>query len=151
MSTNTIVLFLHVSGAIGYFLGIGARWFSCTALRRAQRVEQVGVLAALDGRLGPLTGISVLLVVSTGLYLAFVSSLLQAGWIDATPISLVLMIPLAAMLIEPRRRTIDRLAREAPDGPLPQSLELRISDPILLGTLQTVAALLLGIVFLRQK
>jgi hypothetical protein len=132
MSTNTIVLFLHVSGAIGYFLGIGARWFSCTALRRAQGVEQVGVL---DGRVSPFTGIGVLLVVTTGRYLAFVSSLLQARWVDVTLVSLVLMIPLAAMLIEPRRWTIDRLAREAPAGPLPQSLELRISDPILLGTL----------------
>jgi hypothetical protein len=58
------------------------------------------------------------------------------------------MAPLSTALIEPRRRAIERLAREAPDGPLPQSLEQRIHDPVLSTSLQTVVALLFGIVFL---
>ena len=53
-----------------------------------------------------------------------------------------------AALIEPRKRAIDRLAREAPAGPLPQSLEQRTHDPVLLTALLTIATLLLGIVFL---
>ena len=73
---------------------------------------------------------------------------LQTGWIGVALISLVLVAPLGTALIEPRRRTIDRLAREAPDGPLPQSLEQRIYDPVLSTALQTIAALLFGIVFL---
>jgi len=62
--------------------------------------------------------------------------------------SLVLVAPLGTALIEPRRRAIDRLAQAAPDGPLPDSLQQCTHDPILLTALQTVAALLLGIVFL---
>jgi Predicted integral membrane protein (DUF2269) len=148
MSIYTIVLFLHVSGAIGYFIGIGTWLFGLSALRRAQRVEQVRALTNLVGRSGPLLGISVLLILATGLYLAVTAWGLQTGWIAVALISLVLMAPLGTALIESRRRTIDRLAREAPDGPLPQSLELRTHDPVLLTALQTVAALLLGIVFL---
>src|SRR2546430_479268 len=72
----------------------------------------------------------------------------QTGWIAVGLISLVLIAPLGTALIEPRRRAIERLAQEAPDGPLPESLERRIHDPILLTALQTVATLLLGIVFL---
>jgi hypothetical protein len=148
MSIYTIVLFLHVSGAIGYFIAIGTWLFGLAALRRAQRVEQVRALTNLAGRLGPLFGISVLLILATGLYMALTAWSLQTGWIGIALISLILIAPLSTALIEPRRRAIDRLAREAPDGPLPQSLEQRIHDPILGTALQTVATLLLGIVFL---
>jgi hypothetical protein len=73
---------------------------------------------------------------------------LQTSWIAVALVSLIIVAPLGTALIEPRRRVIDRLAREAPDGPLPQTLEQSIHDPILLTALQTIAALLLGIVFL---
>jgi hypothetical protein len=56
---------------------------------------------------------------------------LQTGWIAVALISLVIMAPLGTALIEPRRRTIDRLARGAPDGPLPESLERHTHDPVL--------------------
>jgi uncharacterized membrane protein len=148
MSIYTIVLFLHVSGAIGYFLGIGTWLFILVGLRRAQRVEQVRALIQLTDLSGPFTGISVLLLLATGFYLALTAWSLLTGWILVALISLVLMAPLGAALIEPRRRAIDRLAHEAPDGPLPQSLERRTHDPILGTAQQTVAALLLGIVFL---
>ena len=148
MSIYNIVLFLHVSGAIGYFIGMGTWLFGFAAIRRAQRVEQVRALTNLTGRLGLFFGISVLLILATGLYMALTAWSLQTGWIGVALISLVLIAPLSTALIEPRRRAIDRLAREAPDGPLPQALERRTHDPILATALQTVAALLLGIVFL---
>jgi len=148
MSIYTIVLFLHVSGAIGYFIGTGTWLFVLSALRRAQRVEQVRALTNLVGRSGPLFGISVLLILATGLYMALTAWGLRTGWIDVALISLILIAPLGTALIEPRRRAIDRLAREAPDGPLSQALEQRTHDPVLLTALQTLAALLLGIVFL---
>ncbi len=148
MSIYSIVLFLHVSGAIGYFVSIGAWLFVLVGLRRAQRVEQVRALVNLIGLSGPLFGISVLLLLAAGLYMAFTAWSLLTGWILVALISLVLMAPLGTALIEPRRRVIDRLARETPDGPLPQSLEQRTHDPVLLIALQTIAILLLGIVFL---
>ena len=148
MSIYSIVLFLHVSGAIGYFVSIGAWLFALVGLRRAQRVEQVRALVNLIGLSGPLSGISVLLLLAAGLYMAFTAWSLLTGWILVALISLVLMAPLGTALIEPRRRAIDRLARETPDGPLPQSLEQRTHDPILLTALLTIATLLLGIVFL---
>jgi hypothetical protein len=148
MSIYTIVLFLHVSGAIGYFVSIGTWLFGLVSLRRAQRVEQVRALVHLVGLSGPLFGISVLLILAAGLYMAFTAWSLQTGWIAVALVSLVLMAPLGTALIEPRRRAIERLAREVPGGPLPQSLEQRIYDPVLFTALQTIAVLLFGIVFL---
>lgn len=151
MSTYTVVLFLHVSGAIGYFVAMGTWLFGLASLRRARRVEQVRALTDLVGRLGPLFGISVLLILATGLYMALTAWGLQTGWIDVALISLILIAPLGTAAIEPRRRAIDQLAREAPDGPLPQSLEQRTHDPVLATAVQTVTALLLGIVFLMTN
>jgi hypothetical protein len=151
MSIYTIVLFLPVSGAIGYFIGIGTWLFGMAALLRAQRVEQVRALTHLAGRLGPLFGISVLLILVTGLYMAITAWGLRTGWIAVALVSLILIAPLGTAFIEPRRRAIARLAREVPDGPLPQSLEQRIHDPILGTALQTVTILLFGIVFLMTN
>ncbi len=148
MNIYNIILFLHVSGAIGYFIGIGAWLFVLAGLRRAQRVEQVRSLTTLVGMTGPLFAISVLLILAAGLYMALTAWSLQTGWIAVALISLVLMAPLGTALIEPRRRAIDRLAREVPDGPLPELLERRTHDPVLGTALQTLATLLLGIVFL---
>ena len=148
MSIYTIVLFLHVIGAIGYFVGMGTWLFGLAALRRVQRVDQVRALTNLAGRLGPLVGISVLLILATGLYMAITSWGLQTGWIAVALASLILIAPLGTAFIEPRRRAIARLAQEAPDGLLSQALEQRIHDPILGTALVTVTILLLGIVFL---
>jgi hypothetical protein len=148
MSIYNIVLFLHVSGAIGYFVGMGTWLFGFAAMRRAQHVEQVRALTNLAGRAGPLFGISVLLILATGLYMAITAWGLRTGWIAVALISLILIAPLGTAFIEPRRRAIARLAQEAPDGPLPQALQQRIHDPILRTALQTVTILLLGIVYL---
>ena len=148
MNIYPIALFLHVSGAIGYFIGIGAWLFVLAGLRRAQRVEQVRALINLVAMTGPLFAISVLLILAAGLFMSLTAWSLQTGWIAVALISLVIMAPLGTALIEPRRRALGRLAREAPDGPLPESLEQRTHDPVLGTALQTLAALLLGIVFL---
>ncbi|MBV9689212.1 MAG: DUF2269 family protein [Ktedonobacteraceae bacterium] len=151
MSIYNIALFLHVSGAIGYFAGMGTWLFGFAAMRRAQRVEQVRSLTNLTGQLGPLFGISVLLILVTGLYMAVTAWRFQTGWIPVALVSLVLIAPLSTAFIEPRRRAIARLAQEASDGPLPQALQQRIHDPVLGTALQTVTILLLGIVFLMTN
>ena len=148
MSIYTITLFLHVSGAIGYFVSMGAWLFGLATIRRAQRVEQVRSLVQLVGLSGPLFGISVLLLLAAGLYMALTAWSLLTGWVVVGLISLVLLAPLGTAVLEPRRRVIDRLARKAPDGPLPEELERYIRDPVLLTTPQTLTALLLGVVFL---
>ena len=125
MSLYSIVLFLHIVGAIGYFVGMGTWLFLLAALRRAQRVEQVRTLTPLMGLIGPLILFSVLLLLAAGLYMAITTWGLLTGWIDVALISLLLIVPLGTAINEPRRRAIDRLAQEASDGPLSRSLEQR--------------------------
>jgi hypothetical protein len=151
MSVYTIVLFLHISGAIGYFVSMGIWLFCFYALRRTQRVEQVRTLIHLIGRLGPLFLVSVLLILATGLYMAISAWGLRTSWILVALISLILIAPLGTAFIEPRRRAIERLAQEASEGLLPRPVERSIHDPVLVTALQTVTVLLLGIVFLMTN
>ncbi len=151
MNTYLIVKFLHVTGAIGYFVGMGTLLFSLAALQRVRRLEHVRVLADLLGRLTPLFGASILLLLTAGLYMASTAWGLLTGWIIVALVSLVVIVPIAGGIVESRRRVIAKLAGEAPDGPLPAALVTRINDPVLLATPRTVTALLLGIVFLMTN
>ncbi len=148
MSMYSIFLFLHVSGAIGYFISSGVWLLGLPMLRRAQRVEQVRTIASLIAQSGPVSGISLLLLLVTGLYMVASAWGFTTGWIDVALISLALIALCGAALIEPRRRAINRLAQETPDGPIPATLERLIHNPVLRTAVQTLAILLLGIVFL---
>jgi hypothetical protein len=122
LNAYTLALFAHVSGAIGYFIAIGVWLLGLAALWRAARVEQVRTLADLLGELGPLFGISVLILLVSGLYMAFTTWGFEIGWIYVALVSLVL---------------IARLAHAAPDGPLSQKLAQRTHDPVLATTVLT--------------
>jgi len=149
MSIYNIVLFVHVSGAIGYFLGMGILLFILLGLRRAQRVEHVRALIHLNALSAPVSAASAVLLLVTGLYLALTAWSLLTSWILVALISLLLVVPTSAALIAPRRSAlVKQLAREAPGGGLSRALERFIDDPVLATVCTTVAALLLGLVFL---
>lgn len=149
MSVYTIVLFVHVVGAIGYFLGIASWLLILVGLHRAQHVAEVRNLIRLNNLSAALSGAGAAVLLIAGLYLALSAWSLLTGWILVALISLVLIVPITAMLVAPRRSAlVVQLEREAPEGAPSEALKQRIRDPILSATLQTVAFLLLGIVFL---
>ncbi len=148
MSVYTIALFLHVSGAIGAFVSVGIWLFGLSALRRAQRVEQVRAIAWLIIIASPLMVFSVLLIVIAGLDMALSTWGLETGWIVVALVSFVLSGPVGAFVLDPRMRAIMVMAQEAPDGLLSDTLDRRIHDPVLGTGVQTLAIALLGIVFL---
>ncbi len=101
MSIYNIVLFVHVIGAIGYFLGMGILLFILLGLRRAQRVEHVRALIHLNELSAPVSAASAVLLLVTGLYLALTAWSLLTSWILVALISLLLMVPTSAALIAP--------------------------------------------------
>ena len=149
MSIYTIVLFVHIIGAIGYFLSIGSWLFILVGLRRAQRVEEVRALMYVNDLSGPFGDGSGLVLLIAGLYLALSVWSLLTSWILVALISLILILPINAVLIGPRRRAlIKQLEHSALEGKISLALSQHIYNPILWTTSQTTAVLLLGIVFL---
>jgi hypothetical protein len=151
MSIYSITLFVHVISAIGNFFGNGTLLLCMAALRRAKRVEQVRTIVVLAAITNLIFPISIVLLIATGLLMAVIAWGVQ-GWIGVALLSFVLIVvPLGAIVAGRRIGVIVTMAQEAPDGPLPVALEAYIHDPVLGTSLQTITALLLGIVFLMTN
>jgi hypothetical protein len=148
MNIYTVVLFLHIISAIGVCIGISVVLLGVAFLRRAQRVEQVRSTLAFVTPAFPIAGVSMLLLLAAGFYLALSAWSLATSWIAVTLVSLLLIIVLGAGLIGPRMRALVMATREIPDGSLPSQLSARIHDPVLFTVLLIQALMLLGIVFL---
>jgi hypothetical protein len=151
VSVYTLALFVHVCGALGLFAGLGALLFGAAALQRAQRVEQVRMLAMLITVSGNLAAISIVILGIAGFYMAVTVWGIRATWIIVATISFAPLAPGSLLVIDPRVRAIARLAREAPDGRLPEGLALRVRDPLLVTGLSVYVACLFGIVFLMTN
>ncbi len=148
MSSYQIALFLHVSGAIGIWITLGIWIFGLAALRRARRVEQARALAWLVIIATPLMLLSLAVLGIAGFYMALTVWGLQTGWIAVSLVSLLIIGPIGAFVLDPRMHTILDQAREAPDGPLPDALATRIRDPLLAIGAQSMSSALLGVIFL---
>lgn len=148
MSLYTLALFVHVTGAIGAFVSLGIWLFGLAALRRARRVEQVRALVWLIIIASPLMVLSVLLLGVAGFAMALSTWGLSTPWIAVSLVSVVLVGPVGAFVLDPRMRTILAMTREVPDGPLPGAIDQRTHDPLLGTSAHTLVTILLGIVFL---
>jgi hypothetical protein len=148
MSSYTLALFLHISGALGAGVSLGVWLLGLAALRRAQQVEQVRAVAWLIIVVSPLMVLSILLIVGSGLTMALGTWGLRTGWIMVALSSLALMAPIGPLLLDARMRTILAMAGVEAGGPIPDPLVARIHDPIMGAAARTLAAMLLGIVFL---
>ncbi len=151
MSTYTLELFLHVSGVIGVFAGVGIWLFGLSALRRARRVEQVRAIAWLIIVTIPFMVLGLVLMGAAGLGMAISTWGLQTPWIIVSLVSLVLFAPINVFILDPRMRALFAKAGEEPEGPLSDELVKRTHDPILGTVAQTLATVLLGIVFLMTN
>ena len=151
MTVYTIVKFLHVVGAIGYFVALGALLFGLVALQRTQRIEHVRVLAEFVRRLTPLFNLSILLLLLAGLYMTVTVWGFATGWIDVALVTLLVIVPVAAVTMQSHLRVIAQLAQAESDGPLSAKLLARIHDPMMLTTPRTAITLLVGIVFLMTN
>ena len=148
MNINSFLVFLHVVGAIGYSVGTLLSMFGLIALRRVQRIDQARVILGLMEMPGLFSGVSILFVVATGLYLTITFWGWQNGWIDVTLGSLVVLVIPTGAVMGTRRRAIARLANEMSDGPLTEALEQKIRDSVLGTSTILLNALLIGIIFL---
>lgn len=152
MNLYSLVLFLHVSGDICIFIGIGAQLLGLMALRRVAVIEQARTIVSLITLSDRISVIGALVTIAAGLYMALTVWSLQTGWIAVALASLVVLLaPIIAGVIEPRMRVIMTMTKEASDGPLPAPLVMRIHDPVLGTAMQTVTAVVLGIVFLMTN
>lgn len=146
MSVHSIVLFLHIVGALGLFVALGLEWASMAYLRRAASVEQAREWLGVRSIVMPVGLASLVLILLSGFYM-MATSWGWVGWIVVALIAMVLIAVLGATLTGLRMGAIEQ-AIASERGPLSPALRQRMNDPLLWVSVRTRSAIALGIVFL---
>jgi len=143
-----LALFVHISGAVLWFIGLGLEWLGLNRLRQAERVEQVREVSELLHVLQRLFPLSVVLLLGGGLYMTITTWGFTLAWLDAALVTLT-ALPIVGPRVHGLRLTrIRQMALAQPDGPLSASLRAQTTDPVLVFWSRIVALLGWWMVFL---
>ena len=147
MTIFSVVLFLHLLGAVSLFIAYGIEWTASSLFRNASTTEQARSWLRVFRVSPPLSGVGLGVVLLSGGYLASLSGAMKQGWIPATLIAIFVALVLGFALILPRMK---RIRAELPSGNEPVSAQLRerLSDPVLLTAIRVRVMVVTGIVFL---
>jgi hypothetical protein len=143
----SVVLFLHLLGAVSLFIAYGIEWTASSLFRKASTAEQVRSWLRVFKVSPPLSGMGLGVVLLSGGYLAALSGAMKQGWIPVTLVAIFVALVLGFALILPRMK---RIRAALPSGNEPVSAELRerLSDPVLLTAIRVRVMVVTGIVFL---
>lgn len=146
MNAYSIALFLHIVGALGFFVALGLEWTGLWQIRSAVTPQQVGGWMRILKSVRKFGFASMLTAVVTGIYMVTVWG--GEAWIVVTVGSLVLVIVLAQVVTAPRMAAIGQ-ALVTEKGPFSITFHSLANHPSLLISIQTRVAIALGIVFLK--
>lgn len=146
MSHYSLALYLHIVGALGFFVALGLEWVSVRQLRRAQHVGQIRDWAVISAGSTKVGMPSMLLLLISGTFMT-VSVWGAVPWVLVTLGAIVLMIILALMLSRRRMAAIERIMAEE-EGAVSPTLRQLTHHPMLWLAIQTRVAIALGIVYL---
>ena len=148
MSLYTFLLFAHILGVLGLFIGMGLQWISILRLRRASTVRQarewIG-LARGAGRLGPVMGA---LVIGTGIAMMVMRWGLTTPWIMVSLAAIAVMMAAGMGVAARRMKAAGRALAGSDDDSLTPEQRRRTNDPALWVATQLAASLALGVVFM---
>jgi hypothetical protein len=147
MSIFSIALFLHIVGALGVSIALGLEWIGLSQIRRATVPGEIRAILKLVQSTTRFGFASMVSTVITGVYMV----LAAVGWVPWLIVvigALVLLIVLTRVLTAPRMAAIGQ-ALAMDKGSVSQTFQNLMNDPMLWISLQTRAAIVLGIIFLK--
>ena len=147
MTVFSVVLFLHLLGAVSLFIAYGIEWTASSLFRNASSTEQVRAWLRVFKVSPPLSGLGLGVVLLSGGYLASLSGAMKQGWIPVTLIAIFLALVLGFAMILPRMKRI-RAALPSGNDPVSAQLRQRLSDPVLLTAIRVRVMVVTGIVYL---
>src|SRR6478672_8060280 len=104
MNVFSMVVFLHLAGALALFIGYGIEWTASSLFRNAASTEQVRAWLRVFKVSPPLSGAGLGVLLVSGGYLAHLSGAMKQGWIPATLLAIGIALLLGFALILPRMR-----------------------------------------------
>ena len=139
MNYYLIATFIHIIGALGFFIALGVEWLSLSHARQARTFEQVRERLHISNSVLRAGQLSMLLILVSGFYMMAIAKI-GSAW-------LIVMVVLGVALSNRRMAAIGR-ALDVENGPISSSLRDLLHDPLLWLSLHMRASIALGIVFL---
>ena len=144
-----IALFVHILGAIAYFVIFGVVYAAVVGIRQARNVQALRLWAGATKVAERLHPVSSLCILVAGFYMVIVAWGWQADWAFISLGTYVLLGFAAGSLQGRRIAAIERQVKDMPvDAPLPAAIVARTQDPVLWVATNAMVAVAIGIVFL---
>ena len=144
-SLYSILLFLHIVGALGLFASLAFEQAALLNMRRASNNAQVREWLSLFGAIRRIQGPAALILIATGLYMMNTRWSHQA-WAGLGLVAMIVMAIIGIAVTAPRMKAIGRAVPRS-DGPVPAALRERLLDPALWTSALVRVALALAVVF----
>lgn len=145
VSTYSVLVFLHIVGALGLFASIGLEQVGVYRLRRARTGAQVNEWVSTLAGLRRIDAPAGLLLLATGMYLMVTRWGHQ--WWAAVAVAGMVGMALLGILVTGRRLRPIKWEATGMIGAIPSELSERLRDPVLLTSATVRAAIGVAIVF----
>ncbi len=146
MDPSAVGLFLHIVGGLGLFVSLSLEWTGLAQIRKATLPEQVSSWLSILKNSHKVSVVSMTTLVLTGVW-SMVEEWGIVAWIVVALAALVLMIALSVVLTNPRVKFIGQ-ALASEKKPVSQTFRNLAGQPLLWISIQTRAAIALGIVLI---
>ena len=146
-----LVLFAHILGVLGLFMGLAVELASMVGARRARTVETVRVWSSVSKPLTVVFPITSLVILAAGLTMTLGVWGWSHAWIDLSLVLVILMNVLGATINGGHAKRIADLAAALGHGPIPPDLRRELNHPVLWTSVISMALIALGIVFLMVE
>jgi hypothetical protein len=141
-----MILFVHIAGALGFFVALGVEWISVRQLRAATMAEPVREWMRVATGVRRLGMASMLALLASGFSMMAIAQI-GGAWLIVAFWSLILLAVLAVTLSFRRMRAITR-AMATDSRAVSADLRALLRHPLLWIAIQIRVAIALGIVFL---
>lgn len=142
----TIILFIHVIGALLLFAALGIEWLTFIRFRNANTYEAAGSWLKSFLVIPKLYMISMITILLSGIYMTIVVWK-DAGWIIIAFLAMILLGFMGARLTGKKMESIGKEIING-NGELPFELKEKMKDPGLWNSIQTRSAVAIGIIYL---
>jgi hypothetical protein len=147
MTLFNIVVFLHLVGMVGLFIGYGLEWIASSLLRRSTNAEQVRAWLRIYRLSLPISGPGLLLLILSGGYFLSITGSIKQGWIFASLLAIVFALGIGFVFILPRMRLLRAVLPEG-NTPLSEAACTCVQDPMIITLIRVRFLLALGILYL---
>jgi hypothetical protein len=147
MEPNSVVLYLHIVGVLGFFVALGVEWIGLRQVRIALIFEQVHAWMSIFKGMRRLGFVSMGTAVVTGIYLMVTDTGL-VPYVYISILALILVMLLSIVITGPRMAALGH-AMAIGKGTLTSTFYSLANHPLLIVSIQIRIAIALGIVFLK--